>query len=98
MPTRYYPQHKDARVNEDFRILYDHMYQQQDAAAATAAKPAPPPAPSTPDAGSPSHTKIAGLNVKATPPTSGNNVTTLSGVPVLGYNSKTGQWETYIPT
>ena len=25
-PGLYYPQHKDPRLNEDFRIAYDHIY------------------------------------------------------------------------
>lgn len=106
---KYYPQQKDRRLNEDLRIAYDHIYGMQDQLSqmgsrledahvkladahsklnGMAAKP---------DPGGPSSTKIAGLNVKGVQPTNGNQVTNLSGKPVLAYNVESGQIEWYIP-
>jgi len=96
MSQRYYPQHKDARLTEDFRVAYDHIYQIQDQLAGMKATPAKAAAPAA-NPGGPSTTKIAGLNVHATPPMSGTSVATLSKIPTLGYNSKTGEIEWFIP-
>lgn len=99
MSTLYYPNSHPPRLNEDFKVAFDHIYelQRQIADLKKSQSAAPPPAPpASTGAGGPSTSMLNGLRVKAIPPTSGNAVTTLSQIPVLGYNSTSGQWETYI--
>ena len=93
MAGRYYPSEHPHRLNEDLRLLYDHVYQLQDQLAAaqagkgvvttggkeTTAKPTPQR-----DPGGPSTTKIAGLNVIGIPP---------KHQQVLMYNAESGQIE-----
>ena len=91
--SRYYPQGHGQRLDEDFRLLYDHMYAQQDKARVV--KPATPSAIIKP--GGPSNTQIGGLNVRGIPPQSGASVTTLSKIPVLGYDMASGDISWFIP-
>ncbi len=108
---RYYPQQKDPRLNEDLRIAYDHIYAMQDRLGALSGQlqeahrslkdaHSKLAAMSTkPDPGGPSSTRIAGLYVKGTEPVNGaNSISSFTGVPVLGYNPKTGQIEWYTHT
>lgn len=100
---RYYPNAHPKPLNDDLRILFDHVYSLQDqlagersgkgvvttgAGGVSSARKADP--------GGPSTTKIAGLNVKAVPPQQGNQVASLSKLPVLAYNPATGQVEWFI--
>lgn len=94
MTQRYYPQGHGPRLDEDLRLLYDHMYSQQDKGAAKPAEGKPAAA----AAGGPSNTKIAGLNVRGIPPANGASVATLSKIPVLAYDSKSGDITWVIPT
>lgn len=97
MTQKYYPQGHGKRLDADLRQLFDHVYKLQDKAGAASA-PSPTKPSTAPDAGSPSHTKIAGLNVRAIQPTNGASVATLSKIPVLGYDSKSGEITWFIPT
>lgn len=108
--NRYYPSpEKAGALHDDMRLLFDNMYTLLDdrksvrselanlrkggaGAAAGAGAQASTQAPTN----GPSTTKILGLSVKAVPPAQGNQVTTLSGVPVLGYNAATGEYEHFI--
>jgi hypothetical protein len=97
-PNRYYPSPlKTKELHNDFRQLFDHVYALQDELASTKGRMAEMETKhgklSQQIANGPSTTKIAGLNVKGTPPAAGTQVTNLSGVPVLGYNSATGDIE-----
>jgi hypothetical protein len=94
MTERYYPQGHGKRLDEDLRLLYDKIYKMED--QTRAAKPAEEK-PAAPAAGGPSNTKIAGLNVRGIPPTSGASVATLSKIPVLTYDSKSGDITWVIP-
>jgi hypothetical protein len=91
--SRYYPQGHGPRLDEDLRLLYDHMYSQQD--KARTGKPSAPSAIIKP--GGPSNTQIAGLNVRGIPPQSGASVTTLSKIPVLAYDIASGDITWVIP-
>lgn len=108
---RYYPQQKNPRLNEDLRLVYQMAYDAHDRAGQLESQLKDAHAKladahnkiaklsSKSDPGGPSTTKIAGLNVKGTEPTSGaNSITSFSGVPVLGYNPATGQIEWYTHT
>jgi hypothetical protein len=77
MTQRYYPNSHPPRLNEDLRLLYDHVYRMQDQLAQAYKRigELEKPAPKNEDAGSPSHTKIAGLYVKGTPPQDGQKLT-----------------------
>jgi hypothetical protein len=96
--NRYYPSPtKTGALHNDFRQLFDHVYSLQDELAAAKGRMAEMESKhgklTQQVANGPSTTKIAGLNVKGTPPMQGTPVTSLSGVPVLGYNSATGDIE-----
>lgn len=105
---RYFPQQKDPRLNEDLRLVYQMAYdahdradqlhsQLQDARSKLADAHAKLDGMAKkPDPGGPSSTKITGIAVKAAPPSQGNSVANLAGIPVLGYNAATGQFEFYI--
>jgi hypothetical protein len=96
--TRQYPvrsnYHNDQTFS-DLRLAYDRIYDLQDKIAALGKGPKGS-APGKAEAGSPSHTKIAGLNVHATPPMQGNQVTSMAGIPQLAYNPASGEIEWYI--
>ncbi len=93
--AKYYPNSHPPRLNEDLRLLYDHVYSLQDRMKAMQGENVPKATPHVAPGG-PSSTKIAGLNVHASPPTQGNQVTTLSKTPMLGYNARTGEIEWFI--
>jgi hypothetical protein len=85
MSQRYYPQHKDLRLNEDLRLLYDHMYQSQNKEEnAAKVTPAAKSGKTESPGGGPSNTKLTGLAVKGTPPAHGASPF---------YNQATGQFE-----
>jgi hypothetical protein len=100
MTQRYYPNSHPPRLNEDLRLLYDGMYKMQDQLAKAHARigELEKPAAKQPEPGGPSNTKITGIAVKGVPPGTGTSVTTMKGIPTLGYNSATGQIEWYITT
>jgi len=96
--SRYYPKHSDEQLNQDFRLLYDHMYQSQARMKELEGKiAATPKAPAAPTSGSASHTKIAGLNVRGIPPSQGKPLTNLAGIPTLGYDAASGEITWFIP-
>jgi hypothetical protein len=92
MTQRYYPQGHGPRLDEDLRLLYDHMYRTQGTSGKTTESKIV-----APTAGGPSTTKLAGLNVRGIPPASGAPVTSLSAIPVLGYDIKSGDITWFIP-
>lgn len=104
---RYYPNSHPQQLNDDLRILYDHVYQLQDQLATSRSEMpqagkgvvttgAGGTKRATLPEGGPSSTKIGGLNVKAVPPQQGRQVASLSGIPVLGYSEDTGEVEWHI--
>jgi hypothetical protein len=70
----YYPQNKDPRLNEDLRLLFDAVYSIKDrikGLKGTEVKPKETKGSGSSERseqGTPSHTTINGLYVKATPP------------------------------
>lgn len=97
----YPPRQKTGPLDDEWRQLYSHMYasrkQIEDLQTQMSfLQKSHGKLQRQVAAGGPSSTKIAGLNVIGTPPQSGNKVSSLSGVPVLGYNSSTGQFEYFI--
>ena len=105
MPTqsRYYPSaFKVPELHQDLRILFDHMYDQQDRNKASDARMAGMEAQhgqlAEKVANGPSNTKIAGLNVKGMLPSKGTAVSNLGGLPTQCYNASSGEIEWYIPS
>jgi len=87
--NRHYPTRQlTGPLHDDFRILYNHVYALTDALAAAHSRMAEMEkshqALQQQVANGPSNTKIAGLNVRATPPLNGQS---------LKYNAATGQIE-----
>jgi len=86
---KYYPSpKKTGPLHDDFRLLFDHVYRQQDQIAELHGKMKDDPKhgggrePSAP--GGPSSTKLTGLYVKGTPPVHGASPF---------YNQSSGQFE-----
>lgn len=87
--AKYYPSpSKTGALNDDFRLLFNHVYALQDSLAEAKGRIADMEKShkslSDQVAAGPSTTKIQGLNVKGVPPTNGQ---------VLTYNSATGDIE-----
>lgn len=82
----YYPSKaKTKDLHDDFRLLFSHVYKLQRQVADLHGKLAATQPPSSQsNLGGPSTTKIAGLNVHATPPQNGQKLT---------YNAATGEIE-----
>lgn len=86
--NRHYPSRQKAGdLHDDFRILYDHVYEMRDQLKAAHGRIAELERKGTAsggDAGSPAATKIGGLYVKASVPANGQKLT---------YNAASGQIE-----
>lgn len=94
----WYPSRSDFSSEQAFnahRQAFDRIYALQDQLRELHEKVKATSSP-TPEKSS-SASKINGLNVKAVPPSQGRSVTNLSKIPVLGYNSETGEVEWVIP-
>ena len=102
--ANYYPHHSDPRLTEDFRVAYDHIYALRDQLQSmnqqlqdTHQRLADAHGKIRELQAGPSTTKIQGLNVRGIPPTSGAAVTNLSKIPVLTYDSTSGDITWVIP-
>ena len=89
MANNYYPNSHPPRLNEDFRVAFDHIYSLGAEVARIKGEQANKPATSAPtvkpaESNGPSNTKLTGIAVKGTPPTHGASPF---------YNSASGQFE-----